>query len=163
MLGNDDLDCFAGDSGSDDMFGGSDSDGSQQFDDPPAYVKNEEFEQFVHDRNIVFDERYGFMQVNTFKDYYFPGQIVRGYAVLTAFNELKEKALHLKVHGVEIPGTYTNDIEKVLTTDKNLAGQGQGASQMNLTRGVTRTQLTKIFSQQNQIAPSKSRKNTFSD
>jgi hypothetical protein len=66
----------------------------------------------------MVDEKYGYIQVNTFKDYYFPGQIVRGYAVLTAFNELREKTLQLRVRGVEMPGNYVDEIGKVLGDSK---------------------------------------------
>ena len=87
----------------------------------------------------MYDEKYGFIQVNTFKDYYFPGQIVRGYAVLTVFNELKEKSLILKVRGFEMPGNYVDDIGKVL------GSQNQSSQQMNLTRAVTQKQVSAIF------------------
>jgi hypothetical protein len=39
----DELDVFEGDSASDDMFGAS-SDGEPEFDDPPAYTKDKDFE-----------------------------------------------------------------------------------------------------------------------
>ena len=54
------------------------------------------------------------MQVKTLKPFYFPGQVVRGYAVLTAFNELKEKDLQMKVRGVEVPAGYGDEVKKTL-------------------------------------------------
>ena len=88
----------------DDMFG-SDSDDADMSEPPPAYTQTEEFDAFCASRSITCDEKLGFIQVSTFKEFYFPGQIVRGYAVLTAFNEIKEKEIHFRVSGVELPGS----------------------------------------------------------
>jgi hypothetical protein len=40
---------------------------------------------------------------------------VRGYSVITAFNELKNKEVFLRVTGREVPGNEMQEIQKVIT------------------------------------------------
>ena len=48
------------------------------------------------------------------KPYYFPGQTVRGYAIIDIFNALNNKSLILRVKGKENIGKFTPKIFKSL-------------------------------------------------
>ena len=67
-----DDDFFDNDDVSDDMFGSS-SDDEPMYDPPPAYTQTPQFDEFCAKRSITCDEKLGFIQVSTFKDFYFPG------------------------------------------------------------------------------------------
>jgi len=60
------------------------------------------------------------LQLKTFKEFYFPGQVVRGYAVLTAFNTIPSKDIHIRVKGFEVPAEHTPEVIKNIRQKKNL-------------------------------------------
>jgi hypothetical protein len=122
------------DNDQDDMFGSS-SDDEPMYDPPPPYTKTAEFDEFCASRSIICDEKLGFIQVSTFKEFYFPGQIVRGYAVLTAFNQIKDKEIHFRVSGVELPGAHADEVRSHLTS-----GQADG-NKKKLARQTTTDHL----------------------
>jgi len=62
----------------------------------------------------MLDDRYGYMNVCTFKPFYFPGQIVRGYVVMNVFNTCSSKKLMIRIKGYEIPAKYRSEIIKGL-------------------------------------------------
>ena len=39
---------------------------------------------------------------------------MRGYAVLTAFNVIKEREIHFRVSGVELPGAHADEVRQHL-------------------------------------------------
>jgi len=87
------------------MFG--DMDASQaSIRDPPDYTQTKEFHKFVAEEKINFKPRYGYTQLKTFKPYYFNGQVVRGYAVFTLFNQVNAKDIYLRVKGYEVAGQH---------------------------------------------------------
>ena len=88
-----------------DLFGDSESE-EEKFELPP-YYGTPEFEDFCLNEGIQVDKDLGFIQLQTFKPYYFNGQIVRGYAVITAFNKIKAKDIYLRVIGHEAAGEKT--------------------------------------------------------
>ena len=61
---------------------------------PPDYVSDAAFQDFVKREGLKVHDRLGFVQLKTFKPYYFSGQVVRGYAVFTLFNKVKAKDIH---------------------------------------------------------------------
>ena len=66
------MDIFADDGGSDDMFG-DESDEEPTYEDPPDYIKTEEFIEWAEAHNVHVDEKFGFLQLRTFKPFYYPG------------------------------------------------------------------------------------------
>ena len=80
---------------------------------PPDYINSVGFKQFAAENDLRVDEKYGFIQLKTLSDYYFTGQVVRGYALITVFNQLKGKNLYLTVRGFEQPGSeYIGEVVK---------------------------------------------------
>ena len=49
-----------------------------------------------------------------YKQYYFPGQNVRGCAIIDLFNPISSKALIMRVKGKEYPGKFISKIAKRL-------------------------------------------------
>ena len=80
----------------------------------PDYVDQADFKEFCKNEGIRVDPNLGFIQLQTFKPYYFNGQVVRGYAVLTAFKKIKAKDMYIKVVGYEEAGDKTESILKNL-------------------------------------------------
>ena len=50
--------------------------------------------------------------MQTFRPYYFPGQTVRGEAIIDLFNPIKKKSVIIRVKGKELPGKYGSSIAK---------------------------------------------------
>lgn len=46
------------------------------------------------------------MQVFFYRQFYFPGQTVRGFAIVDLFNSIKSNKLIIRVKGKEIPGKH---------------------------------------------------------
>ena len=82
------------------------------------------------------------MQLKTFKPFYFPGQIVRGYAVLTAFNPIPSKELHIRVKGFEVPAEHTPEIIRNIKQKKTMMNANFKAVGSSMNRSVN---LSKII------------------
>lgn len=52
------------------------------------------------------------MAVFLSREYYFPGQTVRGFAIIDAFNKIASNKLILRVKGKEVPNKYGPQIKK---------------------------------------------------
>ena len=61
---------------------------NQDFVKPPVYVETPEFKNFLKEHNISVHNRCGYIGIFLYRPYYFPGQTVRGYAVVDLFNDL---------------------------------------------------------------------------
>jgi hypothetical protein len=83
-------------------------------DPPPQYTEMSEFSEFVQDNQVHVDSRYGYACVFLYRPFYFPGQTVRGFALLDAFNDIPAKEVMIRVKGREIPGKHGNKITKKL-------------------------------------------------
>ena len=53
------------------------------------------------------NEKYGFIFVEFYKDYYFPGHVVRGHVIVDLFNPIKNKNFVIRLVGKEYLGKYT--------------------------------------------------------
>lgn len=85
------------------------------YDAPPSYVDNNpEFDEFIEDHNINMHQRFGYLCTFLYRPFYFPGQTVRGFALLDAFNEIPSKEVKIRVKGRELPGKHGNRITKKL-------------------------------------------------
>lgn len=87
------------------MFGEMDE-SQGEMNEAPDYTESSEFQDFIEKEGIEFSPRYGYTQLKTFKPYYFNGQVVRGYAVFTLFNQVKAKDIYLRVRGYEVAGQH---------------------------------------------------------
>ena len=55
----------------DELFG-SETD-EEDIEDAPEYVSTPEFQQFVKEEGLKYHSKYGYVQLKTFKPYYFSG------------------------------------------------------------------------------------------
>ena len=111
----------------DELFG-SETD-EEDVEDAPEYIRSPEFQEFAKSEGIQIHDKYGFVQLKTFKPYYFSGQVVRGYAVFTIFNKLKAKDIYFQVKGYEMPGEHTSEvIDELRKNFKKIKGFGVNAS-----------------------------------
>lgn len=90
---------------------------SQEFSQPPLYYHTDEFRTFVQQQKIEANANYGYSYISFYKDYYFPGQTVRGYAMINLFNDLPSKKILIRVKGKEIPGKHSREIKRKLIKD----------------------------------------------
>lgn len=70
---------------------------------------------------------------------------MRGYAVLTAFNQIKEKEIHFRVSGVELPGAHADDVRSHLTSSKSMINNKK------IARQTTNEQLQSQYESQEQV------------
>jgi hypothetical protein len=83
---------------------------------PPQYAVDplSDFNKFANETGLQVNTRYGYMCIFLYRPYYFPGQTVRGFALLDAFNDIQSKEVHIRIKGREIPGKHGNRITKKL-------------------------------------------------
>lgn len=90
--------------------------------------------------------------MKTFKPYYFNGQVVRGYAVFTLFNQVKAKDIYLRVKGFEVAGRYNkqalSNFKKTLlsTSSKNfkpISMQAMNSSGMNASNSASASRMSR--------------------
>ncbi len=87
------------------------------YDPPPAYASTEtnpDFSAFVEEHKVAVDPRYGYVCVLLYRPFYFPGQTVRGFALIDAFNDIPLRDVFIRVKGRELPGKHGNRITKKL-------------------------------------------------
>ena len=81
-------------------------DSSTQYNLPP-YYKTPEFQEFTKENQIVPDVRHGYIQLFLYRPYYFPGQTVRGFAIIDLFNDINSNKIYIWVKGKEKPGKHS--------------------------------------------------------
>ena len=79
---------------------------SMQYNKPPQYTETIEFKKFVRENNLDVDSRYGYVCIFLYRPFYFPGQTVRGFALIDLFNDLPSREIMIRVKGREVPGKY---------------------------------------------------------
>ncbi len=62
----------------------------------------------------------GYICVFLYRPFYFPGQTIRGFALIDAFNDIKAKDIKIRVRGSELPGKHGHEISKKLMKDPQL-------------------------------------------
>ena len=78
----------------------------------PPYYKTAEFQKFTQENNIQPDLRHGYIQLFLYRQYYFPGQTVRGFAIIDLFNDINSNKIHIRVKGKEKPGKHSEEISR---------------------------------------------------
>lgn len=98
-----DQELFADDSKNDAI----DRNDTKNFANVPEYFRTPEFQTFIKENEITPDNRHGYIQVFLYRDYYFPGQTVRGFAIIDLFNTLNSNKIFVRVKGMEKPGKHS--------------------------------------------------------
>ncbi|CDW85973.1 UNKNOWN [Stylonychia lemnae] len=83
----------------------------------PSYYYTDEFRDYVQKHKIQVDKNHGYSFIQLQRDYYFPGQVVRGYALLNFFTDISAKTINIRVKGQEIPGKYSSEIKSKIKND----------------------------------------------
>ncbi|CDW87434.1 UNKNOWN [Stylonychia lemnae] len=113
----------------DELFGQDTRDNKTQTpikqDNIPAYTQSFPFQQMVRENHLQIHSRYGYICIFLYKDYYFPGQTVRGFALIDLFNPIQSNKIMIRVKGKEIPGKHGLKISKKLKEDPESFSNGQ--------------------------------------
>ena len=81
---------------------------------PPIYTESPEFNDFVMENSITVSNRYGYVCNFLYRPYYFPGQTVRGYAIIDLFNDIAASPIIIRIKGKEVPGKHGVAISRTL-------------------------------------------------
>jgi hypothetical protein len=58
------------------------------------------------------NDDYGYIYIQLYREYYFPGSTVKGVILLDLFNPIRNKTLTIRVKGKEYPGKFSQQIVK---------------------------------------------------
>ncbi len=86
----------------------------------PAHIESNDFKKFVKDHKVTVNNKYGYICVFLSREFYFPGQTVRGFALIDLFHEVPSKDIMIRVKGREIPAKHGEKITKKLISDPDL-------------------------------------------
>eukprot|EP00347_Sterkiella_histriomuscorum_P014673 403359986 len=87
------------------------------FEQPPHYISNSDFQQFINEKKTKVNSKHGYIQCFFYRQFYFPGQTVRGFALIDLFNPINSNKVIIRVRGKEIPGKHANQISQKLKKD----------------------------------------------
>eukprot|EP00347_Sterkiella_histriomuscorum_P006308 403353261 len=93
-----------------------------KIENPPSYYNEDSCRDFLQQEGIRGDVTYGYSYLHFYKNYYFPGQTVRGYFYLDLFNDVNSpnsqaQSIVFKIKGKEFPGKHSRAIKKKLRQD----------------------------------------------
>lgn len=83
----------------------------------PEYTSSNEFKDFLKEKKITVNAKYGYMFAHLYKPFYFPGEIVRGSIILDFFNDLPTtyKKVMLRLKGDEYVNKHHDKVKVALT------------------------------------------------
>ena len=86
----------------------------------PAHVESNDFKTFVKENQVTVNNKYGYICVFLTRDFYFPGQTVRGFALIDIFHDIPSRDVMIRVKGREIPAKHGEKITKKLMNEPDL-------------------------------------------
>jgi len=69
---------------------------------------------------VSVNNKYGYICVFLSREFYFPGQTVRGFALIDLFHDIPTRDIMIRVKGREIPAKHGEKIAKKLINEPDL-------------------------------------------